>query len=563
VSRQVVTRLSQTLLPLLGWLALACEPSSQGQTIDSQTNWLQACEIDAQCSTGLVCLCGVCTSSCSGDEACDDLPGATCVASDEPGAIARCGGSAPTTPGMCLPRCSDTSCADGQMCVAGVCEHVPEAKVRVVVDSTDRRQELIGFGASIAYGETDITTHPRRNGLYEAAFAGLGLDVLRLRNRYGAVDDDLTTARTIVDEATQRLSRAPTVLLTTWSPPASLKANGDVKCQGNPGTCTLIKNASGAYDYAGFATYWRESLDAYAAIGVVPSFIGIQNNANWIPSSQELGEACKFLPVEGSTLVPINGSDVEVDYPGYAEALTATLERLEGLATIPKILAPETSNFAAVSDYTPDLDFSQVDALAHHLYGVDPESIDIGALAALGNFGTEYARPILQTEMQADGYGTAVLIHYTLEIEGGAAYVHSNLTGGIGGPGANPLALIGLTSTDFALQEPYHAMRHYALHTDPGWVRLRSTSNDPTLLASVWVSPTDDAMTAILVNSGGTEVDVELDLGGRTFLTSQVYRSVFNGSGVERFASLGALSPANVLTLPRDSVVTVALSDAP
>src|SRR5262245_10715321 len=123
-----MTRFPEALLVMLGALALGCEPGGHGQTTDSQTNWLRNCQIDAECGAGLSCICGVCTASCGEDAACGELPGAACVGAAEPGAIARCDGTVPPTYGLCLPRCEDTSCPEGQMCVAAVCEPVPEAK---------------------------------------------------------------------------------------------------------------------------------------------------------------------------------------------------------------------------------------------------------------------------------------------------------------------------------------------------------------------------------------------------------------------------------------------------
>jgi glucuronoarabinoxylan endo-1,4-beta-xylanase len=554
-----MTRISQTLPLLLGFLVFGCNPETGGpRTTDSQTNWLRACQSDSQCS-GLSCLCGVCTYACGGNDACSALPGAACVAANEPGAIARCGGSMPSGPGLCLPRCEDAPCPDGQMCVASVCEPVPETKERITVDTSKRQQAMIGFGASVAYSESEILSHPKYEELIDAAFGELGLDVLRFRNRFANPgDDDLSLSRNLVDAATRSLGgRAPTILLTLWSPPAALKANGDVVCSGNPGTCTLVKTAAGAYDYEGFATHWRESLDAYADVGLVPDYIGIQNNANWVPTAQEPGQACRFLPVEGTTSVTIAGNDVQVSYPGYAEALSATRAALEGLPVIPKILAPETSDFEAVSDFTPDLDFSMVDALAHHLYGVDPAAMDTVALDALGDFGVEFGRPILQTEMQADGYNTAVFIHRTLEVEGGAAYLQSNLTGSTTGLAANPNALIGLRTADFVRQDPFYAMRHYAFFTDPGWLRVASTSTVESVLSTAWIAPDDSKLTLVIVNTGNIQIDVEVDPGA--WASSRVVRTVFGAD--ERFAELGALSLEGMITLPARSIVTVALEN--
>jgi hypothetical protein len=64
--------------------------------------------------------------------------------------------------------------------------------------------------------------------------AELGLDVLRLRNRFGYTgDDDLSSAGEIVSGVAASLGREPTLLLTSWSPPATMKANGTVDHRGD------------------------------------------------------------------------------------------------------------------------------------------------------------------------------------------------------------------------------------------------------------------------------------------------------------------------------------------
>jgi O-glycosyl hydrolase len=486
-----------------------------------------------------------------------DAPGSECVGADDPGAVAICGGSSAPGSGMCLPRC-DESCGTGQMCVAGVCTSVPEPRGTVNVSTGTRYQTLIGFGAAVGFGEADIVNHPSSAALYQAAFADLGLDVLRFRNRYGRTgDDDLSISAAIAAAAAEGIGRAPTILLSSWSPPASLKANASVNC-GVSDTCTLRTTAAG-FDYAGFGAYWRSSLDAYESVGIVPDFVGIQNNANWQPGSGQMSEACKFLPVEGTESVVVNGVAVDVEYAGYAEALEATLSAFEGLASSPGILAPETSDFEAVAEYANVLPAASVDALAHHLYGVDPTDIDTAALTDMGTLGATMAKPIIQTEMQADGFDTAVLAHHVLAVEGVSAYVQASLTGPTTGPYTNPRALLGISSSDFTLLEPYYALQHFARYTDPGWVRVDvAVANRPNVLASTWLSPGGDALTVVIVNQGLREHPIELALDA-TFAESSVARTVFDGS--ERFADLGSLPAEGIVVVPPRSVVTVAYSN--
>jgi O-glycosyl hydrolase len=542
--------------------ALGCSSSHQdtntAEIIDSQTNWLKTCHSDDGCQPSLSCVCGVCTKVCYDDSACSSLK-TTCVTSDDAATIAQCGGAQPPAPGLCMPRCTDAGCAKGEMCVAGVCTPEPTPDAHVTIDTHTLHQTLTGFGASVAYDEGEITSHPQKAALYKTLFADLGLDVLRLRDRYGHTgDDDLTQTSALIAAASASLGRTPTLLLTSWSPPPALKANADINCSGNTETCTLVKNAKGGFDYASFASYWRSSLDAYAAQGIVPDYIGIQNNPNWLPTASQSGEACIFLPAEGMTTISANGKNTTVAFPGYAEAQAATLSALKGLATVPQVLAPETSDFASVQSYLSALDLSTIDAVAHHLYGSDPENLDLSGLAAVGDVAP--GKPVFQTEMQTDGFGTAVLIHYTTTLEGASAYLQTTLTSSATGPATNVDALVGVTASDFTIRPPYYAFQHFALHTDPGWARVEVSSTSSSLLASAWLAPGGDALTVVLINDGTSDQSIALDpVNGVTPAHSVVSRTVFDG--IERGATLGSLSDAGLVNIPARSIVTVAFSN--
>jgi hypothetical protein len=542
---------------VLGALLIGCSPTAK-EDGDSQTNWLEACREDTKCANGSKCLCGVCTLSCSDTKSCNDGQG-SCVRANETGAIAQCGGRAPPAAGLCLPRCEEASqCAKSQACVGGVCSPLPITSVDVTVDLETRHQDLVGFGASVAYGEGQITGHPQQPALYKTIFADLGLDLLRFRNRYShAGDDDLTTAGELVAAGSASLGRPLGVFMSSWSPPPALKANAALLCSGNVQTCTLAKTPAGAFDYEGLADYWVASLAAYAKVGVVPDYVGIQNNPNWLPSSAETLEACKFLPSEGTVSVPLGPSTIKVTYPGFSEAQAATFSAFSALPSRPKILAPEASDFGSVAGYLPDLDPAKTDALAHQLYGVNPAAPDLDALAAMGEQVRQFNRPVFVTEMQADGLGTALMIHYATVVEGASAYLQAALTGPVSGPLTNTQALLGIDLATVTPQNPYHAMRHFAAHTDPGWTRIEAIAANSGLLVSAWVSPAGRDLTLVLINTRSVELSAQLKLPG-DWPMSEVRRSVFGG--IEQYALLGALSPQGVLRIPPDSVVTVALS---
>ena len=154
------------------------------------------------------------------------------------------------------------------------------------------------------------------------------------------------------------------------------------------------------------------------------------------------------------------------------------------------------------------------------------------------------------------GIETALLLHYALAVEGVSVYVQAGFAESASSL-ANPRALIAMGTADFTIQLPYHAMRHYSLHTDPGWVRVAAGSTATGLLASAWLSPAEDALTVVLLNSGLAEVDVKLEAGQTRWTSSRVTRTAF--AGVERSAELGAVPAQGVFRMPGHAMLTVAM----
>lgn len=534
---------------------VGCMPNDEPQT-GSQTNWLRACATDADCGSNS-CQCGVCTHPCSTDDSCSDLPGASCVAPGDPAAVAVCNGSAPAVGSLCLARCgSSNDCSGRQACVAGVCSVSMTANAHVSIDLQSRFQVLSGLGATLAYAEPAVTQYADANQLYSAMFADLGLDTLRLRNRFGYTgDDNLASAATIIDAASRSLGRRPTVVLASWSPPAVLKANGSTTCNGEQDSCTMARLPTGGFDYGAYADYWRDSLDAYAAVGVNPDFVAIQNNPDFVPMGILPGEGCRFLPVQQTLSVSVGGQLRALEFPGYDQAIQAVLTRLRGLTSPPKIIAPETSEPNLVGEYVQHLEPSSFDAIGHHLYGSIPSSPDLTQFRRLNEIGQSTGRPVFQTEMNADGLGTAVLLHHTLATEGASAYLQNALVG----PTVESGALIVVEGSTLSLEPAYHALRQFARFTDPGWVRAGAESDQPDLLASTWVSPTG-AVTIVVVNQGTKGFDIELGLASIASSRSQVIRTVFDG--VERSSNLGELPVDHVVRLPEHSIVTIAIDNS-
>lgn len=537
-------------------LALSgCSPSDGPQS-GSQTNWLLVCESSDECG-GLECECGRCTLACDSDAECGGLPDASCVVASDEGAIALCGGRAPPQ-GLCLPRCS-MDCAEGTSCVAGVCMPVGTSTARLTVETNTRYQTLVGFGASLSYAENPIVDHPEKAALYDLLFSDTGLDLLRMGNRYQSPEDAVVEpASEIVAAASERIGRRPVLLMTSASPPAPLKASGSRWCSGDLETCTLAPLPEGGFDYAAFGRYWRDSLEAYADADVLPDYISIQNNPDWVPPEDNPNEACHFLPEEGTSTATVDGKRIEIAYPGYREALSAVRTAIADLPVVPRLIAPEAARLGPFDEYVAVVDPSSVDALALHLYG-EEATVDVAALEGIHEVATRLDRPVFQTEMQANGIQTAVLLHYALST-GVSAYLQNDIVF-LSRDGAE-VGLVLVTDEGFEPQGPYYALTHYARHTDPGWVRVDASSDSTDLLGSAWLSPDETSLVVVVVNPSSEDLEAEIVLEDSVrarLVQSEVMRTAFDG--IERAVLLGQLSAAGIVGVPSHSIVTIALRE--
>ena len=439
----------------------------------------------------------------------------------------------------------------------------------VEFDFSNPRQQIAGFGAADAFYSGWLTAHPYKEEIYALLFApeNLGASILRVQNIYGQQQQqpptfDPDTQEVVTKANTYR--RAPiTVLMSSWSPPAALKASGEVSCHGGsiePG-CTLAK-LNGSFNYAGYAQYWVDSLNAYAGLGVRPDYISLQNEPDWIPGGYG---GCRFDPAE------INGGT----YAGYKQALNATYARLSALPAPPVIVGPELVGIGwnTIEGYLSALnaqDLGQMGAVAHHLYtGGDSNTPDtfnapMFQLAAAAPskllFQTEYDHSAAQTSAMQ----TAWLIHNSMATEEASAYLFWSLFW----PDANQLVSIDNPWTPaqwtygakgYKVNDYFYALQHFSRFVQPHFRRIASPTSMAELRVSAYYRDRPARLVVVLINtSAANTLSPALDLADRRDVTTAVYRSNFSTAG-ERFATLGPLAAGSVVTLPPQSVATVVI----
>jgi glucuronoarabinoxylan endo-1,4-beta-xylanase len=435
-------------------------------------------------------------------------------------------------------------------------------EVTVSLDTGTRHQVMQGFGGAVAFYVNWVSQHPNADQIYQAAFADLGLQMLRIGNwnangRGGTSAIADTVA--VVHGATAAMGHQPLLQMSGWSPPATLKSNNDVMNGG-----TIAAAADGSYRYADYAAWWMDSLAQHAAAGVVPDYVSIQNEPDFVASGWQ---SCLFDPVESATRA------------GYDKALAAVYAALHADGApvpAPKLLGPETSGIASqrVQGYVSAIkaagNLGQIDVIAHHLYnggtGSLPASFNVG-LSGLGTLGADDDKPLFMTEYgptAPDMFSTAWLIHNAVTVEGVSAYLFWPLTWAPPAAGAAPAGLV-TTENPFSktswkspngwiVNDIYYAVRHFSKWIDAGWQRVEAASTADPIKVSAFASPDGTNVTIVLLNTEYVDHEVTVDPGAFAFTTSAVYRT--SGSD-ERTAPIGAL--AGPLMMPARAMATVTL----
>jgi glucuronoarabinoxylan endo-1,4-beta-xylanase len=438
--------------------------------------------------------------------------------------------------------------------------------VAVAVDAATRYQTMQGFGASVAFEIGALTGHPNHDELYGVLFADLGIQVLRVANWYqnsqarnGPSDlGDFNSTAALVAGARAALGHDPVILMSSWSPPPSIKSVTTFV----GGT---LGQTGGAYRYADFGQWWRSALDAYAAAGVVPSFVSIQNEPDFDTTGKNpTWSSCLFDPTE----------DLAKN-AGYGPALDAVATAIADLDPRPMLIGPEVSGIAGnkVQGYLTAMtrggELDQLGGVAHHLYngGIAsvPSSFDTGMYALAQDAG---GKPLFQTEFgpsPVDMFNTAWLIHDAVTVEGVTTYLHWDLIWGESPTSTAPSGLVSLETTaqslwqtprGYRINDAYYAVRHFAKWIDVGWQRVGASATSSVIRASAFGSPDGLNLTVVLLNTDTAAHAVTVDGGGFAFGTSAVYRT----SGTdERTAALGALPAGGVVAMPGRSLVTVTL----
>jgi glucuronoarabinoxylan endo-1,4-beta-xylanase len=443
----------------------------------------------------------------------------------------------------------------------------------VTLTSTSANQTIAGFGGAEAFDLPYLDQHPNRAQMYTALFdptQGLGLTFLRVQNSYynyataGANFD--TDTPLIVSGANTAHGSPLTILMSSWTPPASIKSN-------NSTIGGTLRTVSGAYDYASFATFWYNSIVAYEALGVTPNYISIQNE----PDFTATYVSCRFNPTEAT----FQGQS----YAGYDKAFAAVYSAVQALPSPPKMIGPESfstvnllSYASALTTETPQS--TEIYALAHHLYNVSSgDTNPDDGLTALSNLAAQYPTQLkYETEYyDAPGFLTAWNINNALTVGNDNAYFYWQLawpsSSYMNNQGTDQEGLLYVenpytpsswqTKNGWTYNDSYYAFKHFSYFVKPGYVRYNATVDNTDERISVYQSSGAATTVIVVLNTSATATDgLSLNLSGLSYSSSTMYRSTFSTpiTTGERWNNLGAATPAAGISLPPQSVVTIVLN---
>ncbi len=419
-------------------------------------------------------------------------------------------------------------------------------------------QTIEGLGGAAAFYEGWLTALPYnyKQEVYSNAFIGLNLSMLRFGDWYRYQTPLIgfhSAATEIVANANRLLGHPIPVYMSSWSPPAFLKSNGQV---GHGGT--LITNADGSFAYDRFAQYWYDSINAYQSNGVNLTWISIQNEPDWEADY----DSCIFHPTEDR----VTGTN----YASYSKALDAVYFKLTNFPSPPKILAPEVVHVAYndLANYAATLNSGHLYGINYHLYGDDNNSLASSTNIFPG-------KPHFMTEYGVGGLKeTGMLIHNCLTLANCSGFNYWSLVwpGTDGGliQIENPYASqstwtnappgVTTQSHGWWLTPAYWAMKHFSYYIKPGFKRVGVTDTDNNISSSAYLSPDGLRLVVVLINSSDTAPSsMKFNFGTFPAGQSSVFQTAGTNTyaGTNTFLALGALPGVQIL--PPQSITTVVL----
>ena len=440
------------------------------------------------------------------------------------------------------------------------------AAVSMEVRPATTYQSVEGIGGGIVYYLDWIAKHEKCEEIYDTIYNGLGLSALRMGNWAQEEDADLTYDSLIYAAAKKRLGDDFYLSITSWSPPASLKSNNDMRGTDGNGHSSL-KWANGSFQYDQFGAWWKRSLQQYRAVGMYPDYVSLQNEVDCNPAYYGM----ELEPDESTNGVA-----------SYAKCLTAAAKAINTLENPPMIIGPEVLGIGwdRVQNYLNKADTKLLSAYSFHYYHSgrkEHEAIEQRyaypddfkeAMQGLYDTYSKENKPLFMTEnsplrdpVEMDPIYTAWFMSLAFTVNHVSSYTHWNLIWGDAGDACINIDTLRVDGKyqkidgGYRVNGDYHALRHFSKFVKRGWQLLYATTSDADVLITAFKSPADDAYTVVLVNKSRN--DKSLDCSFRPAgCKATVVQSVVPKKKWSEV--LGVYDSLTTVQLPANSITTIA-----
>jgi glucuronoarabinoxylan endo-1,4-beta-xylanase len=454
---------------------------------------------------------------------------------------------------------------------------IPSSGILVTLDPAIRHQTMDGIGGALTWNSARVVSSPSKATLESLIFDDLGLDIIRLKNWYYPLNWPASTSPSTISPGWQKTNydanktfydwakkpgRDIKVLLSSWSPPASLKDTGQREgLETSPGSGVYrgtLKKVNGQFVYADVAQYWVDLLDN---MNWDPDYLSIQNEPGWLAAH----ETCDFAPTQTASL------------PGFAETLDAVYNRIKNRADLPLLVSPESESMPEfLSQVVPLRTRSYLDIYAFHNYNIgDPSATDSsGVISNLNSIRSESnnatsGRKNWMSEFsrgEFDWLDTAHVIHNTLTEGNASAYIYWALVWAAETTPATAHSerVFNIDNAGgYARGNTYYALKHFAKHISRGHRRFEVTKaagSNANIRVSGYLHPSGNQVTLIVLNTGGTDDTIALRLRGLPVSSATAIRTrQFDITGFP-YNALGSVNLANNQTISKNSITTYVIN---
>ncbi len=385
----------------------------------------------------------------------------------------------------------------------------------ITVDVTTVLQTMDGFGASDrdeAVALTDALAD-----LFFSTTAGIGLSLLRVSMYW-----DGTNFSTFWSNCTKAAARGAKIWMAPWTAPPTSKSNSD---ENNGGHLLVGSYGSWATTIAGF----QASLQSNCP-GVNLYAVSVQNEPDFTASYNSM----LYTNAEMAAFIDVLGP------------------KLAALTPVPKLMTPETSNWANVAGFTTAI---AGDSTAQSYLGIVAAHQYDGVSAPSTTF-----RPIWQTEMSdfnpfdasiTHGLAVAGWIHDAI-VTGGVSAWHYWM---LNATGTDNEGLVG-KSSDYTITKRLYVLGQWSKFVRPGFVRVGTLGTVSGVSLTAFLNPGTGASVIVAINTNGTPTACTIgsNAPGLTSVTPWTTSASLN---------LAAQSPVTLtgsviaLTLPASSVTSL------